>query len=76
MILKSVWLSSKCYKIKLLGCANFGAIGSIGHISKTNPVHPEPGATLCGRDYYNVDINQYNSINYIPPAHLDSGIVT
>jgi hypothetical protein len=55
-ILKNVWLSSKCYKIKLLECANFGAIGSIGRVSKTIPVHLEPGAVLSGSDYYNVYI--------------------
>jgi hypothetical protein len=55
-ILKNVWSSSKCYKIKLLECANFGAIGSIGHGSKTIPVHLEPGAVLSGSDYYNVYI--------------------
>jgi len=56
-ILKNVWLSSKCYKIKLVECANFEAIGSIGHVSKTIPVHPKPGAVLSGGDYYNVYIN-------------------
>ena len=56
-VLKNVWLSSKCYKTKLLDCANFEAIGSIGHVSKTIPVHPKPGAVLSGGDYYNVYIN-------------------
>jgi len=55
-ILKNVWLSSKCYKFKLLECANFGAIGSIGRVSKTIPVHLEPGAVLSRSDYYNVYI--------------------
>jgi len=55
-ILKSVWLSSKCYKIKLLECANLGAIGSIRHVSKTIPVHLEPGAVLSRSDYCNVYI--------------------
>jgi hypothetical protein len=55
-ILKNVWLSSKCSKIKLLECANFGAIGSIGRVSKTIPVHLEPGAVLSGSDYCNVYI--------------------
>jgi len=49
--LKNVWLSSKCYKIKLLEYTNFGAIGSIGCISKTIPVHLEPGAVLSRSDY-------------------------
>jgi hypothetical protein len=53
-ILNNVWLSSKCYKIKLLEYANFRAIGSIGCISKTIPVHLEPGAVLSGSDYYNI----------------------
>jgi hypothetical protein len=55
-ILKNVWLSSKCYKIKLFECGNFGAIGIIGHVSKIIPVHLEPGAILSGSDYYNVYI--------------------
>jgi len=55
-ILKNVWLSSKCYKIKLLECENFGAIRSIGRVSKTIPVHLEPGAVLSRSDYYNVYI--------------------
>jgi len=55
-ILKNVWLPLKCYKIKLLECANFGAIGSIGRVSKTIPVHLEPGAILSRSDYYNVYI--------------------
>ena len=45
-ILKSVQLSSKCYKMKLLRCANFGAIGSVGHIHKGVLVHLEPGSIL------------------------------
>jgi hypothetical protein len=50
-------MSSKCYKIKLLECANFGVIGSIrsiGGISKTIPVHLEPEGILSGSDFYNV----------------------
>jgi hypothetical protein len=50
-------MSSKWYKIKLLECANFGAIGSIGSIgrvSKTIRVHLEPEGKLTGRDFYNV----------------------
>jgi len=50
-ILKNVWLPSKCYKIELLQCANFGAIGSIGRVSKTIPVHLEPGAVHSGSEY-------------------------
>jgi len=42
--------------MKLLGCANFGAIGSSGHVYESIPVHPEPGAILSGSDYYNVYI--------------------
>jgi len=53
-IVKSVYLASKCYKMKLLECANFGAIGSIGRSSKTILVLLEPGAILSGSDYYNV----------------------
>jgi len=55
-ILKNVWLSLKCYKIKLLECENFGAIRSIGRVSKTILVHLEPGAVLSRSDYYNVSI--------------------
>jgi len=55
-ILKNVWLSSKYYKIKLLEYANFGAIGSIGCVSKTVPVNLEPGAVLSSSDFYNVYI--------------------
>jgi hypothetical protein len=55
-ILKNVRLSSKCYKVKLLECANFEAIGSIGRVSKIIPVRLEPGAVLSGSDYYNVYI--------------------
>ena len=55
-ILKNVWLSLKCYKIELLECGNFGAIGSIGRVSKTIPVYLEPGAVLSRSDYYNVYI--------------------
>jgi hypothetical protein len=62
-ILKNVLLSSKCYKIKLIECANFGAIGSIGRISKTIQVHLEPGAVISGSDHYNVYIKYYNSFN-------------
>jgi len=47
----NVWLSSKCDKIKLLECANFGTIGSIGHVSKTIPMHLELGAVLSMSDY-------------------------
>jgi hypothetical protein len=50
-------MSSKCYKIKLLECANFGAIGtigSIGRISKTIPVHLEPEGILSRIDFPNV----------------------
>jgi hypothetical protein len=74
--LKNVWLSTKCCKIKSLECANFEAIGSIGHISKTIPVHFAPEAVLSRRDYYNVFMKKYNSINYLSPAYLDSCIVT
>ena len=42
--------------MKLLGCANFGAIGSIGRVSDSVPEHFEPGAILSGSDYYNVYI--------------------
>jgi hypothetical protein len=55
-IVKDVWLSLKCYNIKLLECANFGAIGRIGCISKTIPVHLEPDVVLSTSDYYNVYI--------------------
>jgi len=55
-ILKRVQLSSKCYRIKLLECVNFGAIESNGHVSKTILVHLEPGAIPSGSDYYNVDV--------------------
>jgi len=50
-------MSSKCYKIKQLECANFGTIGSIesiGHISKAIPVHLEPEGILSESDFYNV----------------------
>jgi len=53
-ILKTELLSSKCFQIKLLGDANFGAIGSIGRVSESIPAHLEPGALLSGGDYYNV----------------------
>jgi len=43
-------------QIKLLECTNFRAIGSIGRIAKSIPVHLEPGAVLSGSDYYNVYI--------------------
>jgi len=55
-ILKNVWLSSKCYIIKLLECANFGAIGRNGRVSKTIPVHLETGAVLSMSDYFHVYI--------------------
>jgi hypothetical protein len=64
-ILKTELLSSKCFQIKPFGCANFGAIGSIGHLSESILVHHEPGAILSGIDYYNVYITQYNSFNYL-----------
>jgi hypothetical protein len=50
-------MSSKCYKIKLLECANVGAIGRIGRIgrvSKAIPVHLEPDGILSRSDFYNV----------------------
>ena len=53
-ILSNEWLSSKCYQIRHLECANFGAIGSIGRITKTIPVHLQPRAVLSASDYYNV----------------------
>jgi len=42
--------------MKLVGCANFGVIGSIGYVSESTPVHIYPGAILSGSDYYNVYI--------------------
>ena len=42
--------------MKLLECANFGAIGSIGRVSESIQVHLEAGAILSGSDYYNVYI--------------------
>ena len=51
--------------MKLLGCANIGAIGCIGRVSESIPVHLKPGAILSGSDYYNVYIKWYNSINYL-----------
>jgi len=42
--------------MKLLGCEDFGAMGSIGRIPESIPVHLEPGAILSGSDYYNVYI--------------------
>jgi hypothetical protein len=64
-ILKSVLLSSKCFQIKLLGCANSGAIGNNGHVSQSIQLHLEPGAILSQSDYYHIDITLYNSINYL-----------
>ena len=40
--------------MKLLECANFGAIGSIVHVSKTSQVGLKPGVILSGSDYYYV----------------------
>jgi len=51
-------ITSKCYKIKLLECANFGGIegiGSIGRVSKTISVHLELEGILSGRDVYTVE---------------------
>jgi hypothetical protein len=53
---KSQLWSSRCYNIKLLECANVGATGSIGSVSKRFPVHLIPGAVLFWSDYYNVYI--------------------
>ena len=55
-ILKSVKLSSKSFQIKLLRCANFGAVGSIGRISESILWDFEPGPILFGSDYNNVYI--------------------
>lgn len=38
----------------MLECANFGAIGSIGHVSETCAVHLEPRTILTVSFYYNV----------------------
>jgi len=53
-ILQCGYLSSKCCQMKLLECANFGAIGSIVHVSKTSQVGLKPGVILSGSDYYYV----------------------
>jgi hypothetical protein len=45
-ILKSVYMSSKCYK--QLEYVNFGAIGSMGCVSINMPVHLDSGAILSG----------------------------
>ena len=52
--LNNAWLSSKCFKIKLLECENSGSIGSICQVSKTIQVHLKPGAVLSDSDYYTV----------------------
>jgi len=47
----------KMLQMKLLECANFGAIGSIGSIgrvSKTIAVHLEPEGIHCGTDFYTI----------------------
>jgi len=73
--LNNVGLSSNWFKIKQLGCANFGPIGTIDSITKTILLHLKPGAKLSRRDYYNVYIKQYNLIYYLTPAFTDSGIL-
>jgi hypothetical protein len=47
-------------------------------VSNTIPVHLEPGAILSGSDYYNVYISHstIQLTNNLPPAQLDSGIIT
>jgi len=63
-------------QIDLSGCANFSAIGCIGHLPKSIAVPLNPGAILSGSDDFNGYIKLYNSIKYLPPAHPDWGIVT
>jgi len=48
----------------------------IASSAKIIPVQLKPGAILSGNVYYNHFIKLYNSINYLRPAHLDSGITT
>jgi len=78
-VLRSIELPSKCHKIKLLECANFGAIGSIGgigHISKAFPVHLELGGMFTESDFDNVYVKWLNLNNNLSPAHLDLDILT
>jgi len=63
--MKSVKLSSKRIQIKLLGCANFGAMGSIGRVSKSIPVHLKTGVILSGSDDYNVISNSTIQITIV-----------
>jgi hypothetical protein len=69
-ILKNVWLSLKCYKIKQSECAKFGAFGSIGQVSTTIPVHFEPGAVLFGGA-----IGSTGRVSKTIPVHLETGAV-
>jgi len=70
-ILKIVWVSLKCYNIKLLECTNFGAIGNIGRISKTVPVHHEHGVMLSGRAIASIGhVSKTIAVRHTPGAVL------
>lgn len=75
--MESILFASGYYQIKSLGCSNFGDIGCMGHISKTIPVHLEPGAIISMSDLNNTYSNQPDTINYLTPspAYIDSGIL-
>jgi hypothetical protein len=76
-------LSSKCFKIKLLECANFGAIESIGQISdiNNNPSFrqkhlgvPDGPVGSDGTAYPLLE-NYTLPIAYLPPVLCDWNVV-